>query len=466
MTRPYRVFRHYVQSKGVLLLFGDALLLTGSLYVDEALRGLNLFVPWSDAPHGLPTVTVFVVLGIMSFYLAGSYESNPLQSGKEMLVRVVTAGVVWAMLYLTVGVAVRDEGVAWWGGLPAVLIGTLAVILLRWVFAFLGRTQSFRERVLFLGATPTAERLIRELEANHPGYEILGYVDDRPADQIAFTNGFRVLGTTRQLQDIAATTGVGTIVVCLTERRGTFPVQPILECKLRGIRIEDWPTFYEKLTGRIVVQNLRTSWLVFSEGFNRTLVTRTMKRWIDLLLAGLLLALTGPILLLAAVAVRLNSPGPIFFRQERVGEGGRTFTLLKFRTMVENAEAETGPVWTNDHDPRITGVGRWLRKNRLDEIPQIWNVVRGEMSFIGPRPERPHFVAQLQEKIPYYTERHSIKPGITGWAQVRYQYGASIEDAEEKLQYDLYYVKNMSHFLDALILLSSIQVVLFGKGAR
>jgi sugar transferase (PEP-CTERM system associated) len=466
MTRPYRIFRHYVQSKSLLLFLGDALLLTGSLFLDEALRAMNLFAPWSDAPHGIPTITVFVLLGIMSFYLAGLYESNPLQSGKEMLVRTVTAGIVWGILYLTLGLSVREDNLAWWGGVPAVIIGTLAVILLRGVFAFLVRTEPFRERVLFLGATPTAERLVRELETNHPGYQILGYVDDRPADQLALTNGFRVLGATPQLKDIAAATGVGTIVVCLTERRGTFPLQPILECKLRGIRIEDWPTFYEKLTGKIVVQNLRTSWLVFSEGFNRTLVTRTMKRWIDLVLAGLLLALAGPILLLVAVAIRLNSSGPVFFRQERVGEGGQTFTLLKFRTMVDNAEAESGPVWANDHDPRATAVGCWLRKTRIDEIPQIWNVLKGEMSFIGPRPERPHFVARLQQKIPYYAERHSIKPGITGWAQVRYRYGASIEEAEEKLQYDLYYVKNMSHFLDALILLSSIQVVLFGKGAR
>jgi sugar transferase (PEP-CTERM system associated) len=466
MTRPYRIFQHYVQSKGVLLFLGDALLLTGSLYADEALRGLNLFAPWFDTQHGFPTLIVFVLLGIMSFYLAGLYESNPLQSGKEMLVRAVTAGGVWVILYLTVGFSVRKESGAWWDGSSAVMIGTLAVILLRSVFAFLVRTKRFRERVLFLGVTPTADRLVRELEANHPGYEILGYVDDRPADQLALTNGFRVLGTTRELHNIAATTGVGTIVVCLTERRGTFPLQPILECKLRGIRIEDWPAFYEKLTGKIVVQDLRTSWLVFSEGFHRTLAMRTMKRWIDLVLAGLFLALAGPLLLLVAVAIRLNSPGPIFFRQERVGEGGRTFTLLKFRTMLENAEADSGPVWANEHDPRVTWIGRWLRRTRLDEIPQIWNVFRGEMSFIGPRPERPHFVAQLQEKIPYYSERHSIKPGITGWAQVRYQYGASIEDAEEKLQYDLYYVKNMSHFLDALILCSSIQVVLFGKGAR
>jgi exopolysaccharide biosynthesis polyprenyl glycosylphosphotransferase len=187
---------------------------------------------------------------------------------------------------------------------------------------------------------------------------------------------------------------------------------------------------------------------------------------VDIALSISFLGLGWPILLAVALAIKLDSRGPIFFRQERVGERGRIFTLLKFRTMVQNAEAYTGPVWTVEEDARITRVGGWLRKTRLDEFPQILNVIKGEMSFIGPRPERPHFVAQLQEKIPYYVQRHVIKPGITGWAQVRYSYGATIEDAEEKLQYDLYYVKNMSIFLDMLILLSSIQVVLFGKGAR
>jgi sugar transferase (PEP-CTERM system associated) len=342
----------------------------------------------------------------------------------------------------------------------------MGVIALRWFFWFHASSARLRERVLFLGATPLAERLISELEAKNAGYEILGYVDDRPAQEVALTNGFRVLGQTHQLQEIVTANQAGMIVVALAERRGVFPTQAILDCKLRGIRIEDWPAFYEKLTGKIVVQNLRPSWLVFSEGFARTQVTRLIKRVVDLSLSCLFLALGWPIFLLLAIAIKLDSSGTTFFRQDRVGERGRIFTILKFRTMVENAEALTGPVWATQEDPRTTRVGRWLRKSRLDEFPQILNVLKGEMSFIGPRPERPHFVAQLQDRIPYYAQRHTIKPGITGWAQVRYHYGATVEDAEEKLQYDLYYVKNMSLFLDVLILLSSIQVVLFRQGAR
>jgi sugar transferase (PEP-CTERM system associated) len=311
-----------------------------------------------------------------------------------------------------------------------------------------------------------ADRLISELEKNNPGYKILGYVDDRPSEAISLNNGFRVLGKSQQLQEIVAVNHASTIVVALTERRGTLPMQAIMDCKLRGVRVEDWPGFYEKLTGKIVVQNLRPSWLIFSDGFTRTRFTRLVKRVFDLVLSILFLAVGWPVFLFVAIAIKLDTPGPVLLRQERVGERGRTFTLLKFRTMVENAETLTGPVWATEKDPRITRVGRWLRKIRLDEFPQILNVIKGEMSFIGPRPERPHFVTQLQGKIPYYAQRHTIKPGITGWAQVRYSYGATFEDAEEKLQYDLYYVKNMSLFLDMLILLYSIQVVLFGKGAR
>ena len=448
-----------------MLFLGDLLLVMGSLYAGGVLRLVGIPASWLDVSHSLPAVTVIALLGTLSFYLAGLYETA-LRNRDELILRAATAGGVWGVLYLVLNLSAREPSKTWWCGLPEVALATAAIIALRMVCAFLVRTNPFRERVLFLGATRTAEELIEELEANHPGYEILGYVDDRPADQVALSNGFRVLGTTRQLNEVATSREVGTIVVCLTERRGAFPLKEILECKLRGIRIEDWPAFYEKLTGKIIVQNLRPSWLVFSEGFNRTVVTRSLKRVVDLVLAGLFLVLGWPIFVFVALAIRLDSPGPIFFRQERVGERGRLFTLLKFRTMIQDAEAETGPIWAAENDPRITRVGHWLRKTRLDEFPQIWNVFKGEMSFIGPRPERPHFVVQLQEKIPYYAERHAVKPGITGWAQVRYRYGSTIEDSEEKLQYDLYYVKNMSSLLDIDILLSTIRVVLSGKGGR
>ena len=230
--------------------------------------------------------------------------------------------------------------------------------------------------------------------------------------------------------------------------------------------MDDWPTFYEKVTGKIFIADLRLSWLVFSDGFRTPRITRALKRVMDVAMAVPASALTLALTPLLAILMKLESPGSVFYRQERVGENGRVFVLTKFRTMREDAERDSGPVWTCANDPRITRLGRFLRKIRLDELPQFFNVLKGEMSLVGPRPERPTFVADLQEQIPFYPYRHTVKPGITGWAQVRYQYGASVEDAREKLQYDLYYIKNMSIFLDLLILIQTIQVVMLGRGSR
>jgi len=321
--------------------------------------------------------------------------------------------------------------------------------------------------VLFLGATSLAERVI-EAAKRVQGYgcEVLGYVDDRAPHEIHITNGFRVLGTTKDLQQVVRNARAGTIVVALSQRRGNFPLTEILACKLAGTRVQDWPDFYERATGKVAVDQLRPSWLVFSEGFNRTRITRIVKRACDIILSLALLVGGAPLYALIAILIKLDSRGPILFRQERVGERGRIFNVLKFRTMAGNAEEKTGPVWASENDPRITRVGWFLRRTRLDEFPQIINVLKGDMSLVGPRPERPHFVAQLQQRIPLYSQRHTLKPGITGWAQVKYSYGASVEDALEKLQYDLYYIKNLSMFLDLVILMHSVQVVLFGKGAR
>ncbi len=466
MIRSVRIFSHYVRAKSIALFLGDVLILTVSIYGSQWISLPGLPQVWIGHPPVLPKFTAFVLLGVLTFHVAGLYDYSPNLGRKEVTARVITAAAIWVTLFAAVAYVVPSLRLGRLASFLGFGFGMLGVTCLRWLLSLQTTTDRFSERLLFVGASPVAERLIQELETNNPGYEVVGYVDDRPADEITLNNGFRVLGTTQQLQEIAASVQVGTIVLALPERRGAFPMQALLECKLGGVRIEDWPTFYEKLTGKIFVQNLRPSWLVFSEGFSRTRATSIIKRVVDITLSSVFLALGWPLFILIAIAIKLDSRGSIFLRQERVGERGRTFTLLKFRTMLDDAEALTGPIWATQADPRITRVGRWLRQSRLDEFPQILNVLKGEMSFIGPRPERPHFVARLQEKIPYYAQRHTIKPGITGWAQVRYPYGATIEDAEEKLQYDLYYVKNMSIFLDTLILLSSIQVVLFGKGAR
>lgn len=274
-----------------------------------------------------------------------------------------------------------------------------------------------------------------------------------------------IVGDYTQICSIARAGGVDRIIVALDERRGKFPLEQLLSCRLNGIRVEDGMAFTEQLAGKLSVENLHPSVLIFSDGFKRSAIFKQMKRVFDILASAVGLTLFFPFGLIIALAIRLDSKGPILYRQERVGKDGRIFRLLKFRSMCMDAE-ESGPVWARVNDPRITRVGRMIRKLRLDEIPQMINVLKGEMSFVGPRPERPFFTEQLKIEIPYFSQRHVTKPGITGWAQICYRYGSSKEDALEKLKYDLYYIKHMSLFFDLVIIFETAKIVLLGKGSR
>jgi sugar transferase (PEP-CTERM system associated) len=258
---------------------------------------------------------------------------------------------------------------------------------------------------------------------------------------------------------------VNRIVVGLSDRRGKLPIQELLRAKMAGIRVEDATTTYERVTGKILIDDLRPSWLIFSDGFRVSRITRLMKRSIDLTLSTTMAVLSLPAMALTALAILVEDGQPILYRQERVGENGVTFVLSKFRSMCKDAESGGTPMWATDGDQRVTRVGRIIRTTRLDELPQLWNVIRGDMSFVGPRPERPFFVSELSREIPFYQQRHAVKPGITGWAQVKYRYGASLEDAMEKLRYDLYYIKHLSVFFDLTIVFDTVKVVLFRKGA-
>jgi sugar transferase (PEP-CTERM system associated) len=330
----------------------------------------------------------------------------------------------------------------------------------------LGSYEGLQKRVLVLG-TGLADVIISyEGQQSALPFKILGFLDDDPTAHDYLPPGYDLLGKGKELLGIAEKLRPDILLVAMTNMRGAFPVDEILECRFRGVRVEEWPTFSEKLTGKIFVNSLRPSWLIFADGTVKTSLTETIKRILDVALSGLGLILSAPLLGLAVICIKLDSHGPVFFQQERVGKDGKVFVLYKFRSMQADAERVTGPVWASEDDPRVTRVGHVLRKTRFDEIPQMFNVLIGDMSFIGPRPERPSFVDQLKEKIPFYVLRFSMKPGITGWAQVMYQYGSTVEDAMEKLQYDLYYVKNASIFLDLLILLKSLQVVLLSRGSR
>jgi sugar transferase (PEP-CTERM system associated) len=269
-----------------------------------------------------------------------------------------------------------------------------------------------------------------------------------------------------QICEIAEAERVKNIIVALDEKRGVFPYRALLKCKMRGINIIDGQTFYERIMGRLMVEKINPSWLIFSEGFAKSKFTRAGNRLVGLFMSTVMLILGWPMLVIVAMAIKVDSPGPVLFSQDRVGEFGKIFKLYKFRSMKRGAEEESGPVWASDNDPRITRVGKIIRKLRIDELPQLLNVFKGDMSFVGPRPERPYFVEKLNKSISYYNERSSVKPGVTGWAQIKYPYGASENDALEKLKYDLYYIKNMSILMDVMIIFHTAKIVLLGRGSR
>lgn len=356
--------------------------------------------------------------------------------------------------------------------LPSFLIGqgvfvtglsilTLALLGWRSAYTWVIRQPYLRERVYVLGAGERAKRLVEVLRARQElGMDVVGWagsIDDGSLKRETLANTLRALQKNR---------GVDRVIVAMSDRRGTMPVRELLDLRLSGIKVEEATGLLEKISGKIEVDDLAPSWLIFSEGFRLNPTFLLVRRLIStsVALTGLLLLL--PFLPLIALAVKLTSPGPVLYRQKRVGRYGLVFDCYKFRTMRADAEAEAGPTWAGDGDPRITPVGRVLRRTRLDEIPQLWNVLRGDMGFVGPRPERPEFVEWLSREIPYYHLRHIIRPGLTGWAQVRYQYGASLEESKEKLRYDLYYIKNISLSLDLLIVLHTIKIVLLGRGSR
>lgn len=325
----------------------------------------------------------------------------------------------------------------------------------------LGGRASSQAGLLILGTGPLAQSLVAQLQARQElPYRLSGCL----CHVGTLNSDVSSIGDFKQLEEIVEREHVGCIVVAMSERRGALPIEQLLACKLKGIRVEDGIAFYEKISGRISLEGLTPSFFVFSDGFHWP--SHAIKRGLDLLVSVLGLLLTAPLFVLLPVLIKLTSPGPVFYRQERVGRNGRWFTLLKFRSMQEGAESPGHPVWADENDSRTTSMGRFMRKFHLDEFPQFVNVLRGDMSVVGPRPERPEFVEALRTEIPYYDLRHTIKPGVTGWAQVMFRYGATMKDAAEKLQYDLYYIKHMSVALDCLIILRTIRVVLFGLGAR
>jgi sugar transferase (PEP-CTERM system associated) len=448
----------------VVQILADAALFFGALL-------LAVFIQLS--PYGVDVSTALVPAGVFAAVMMALNASFGIYR-RDMQ---TTFGAMFGrtLLALAVGVPVAYAGFALLpNGEPAqkvmgytVLFALCGLVLVRQSLQ-IGRNIGLgAKRVLIVG-TGAEARLIEDSlrTVRHPRFDVVGFYQTG-GEHCESIDSDRLISRSLALRDVVERLEVKEVIVAVREQRGgVLPLRELLDCRVRGVPVTDISGFYEKVRGEVRIDSLKASWLIYGNGFEQGYVRTLVKRVFDLAASIVLSVIAAPIMLVTAIAIALESPGPIIYRQERVGRGGRLFTVLKFRSMRVDAEKDGVARWASAADPRITRVGRFIRKMRIDELPQLLNVLTGEMSFVGPRPERPSFVSQLKEQIPFYDLRHSVKPGLTGWAQVRYSYGASVDDARTKLQYDLYYVKNHSLFLDFLILIETVRVIVFGEGAH
>ena len=459
----FRIFDHHPHRHLLRGVFADMALMVLTMLGVLALQGHGL----GELLPAMGTQALSLAAGVLAVGTAtGLYQKTsnvtPAQSvGRALLVLLV----MLPLTYLLLGLLPAD--------LPsrpairlAAMAGVTAVVLRRLVATHWGTQPRVRWRVLVFGTGTAAMIVGKTLKASDPNLEIVGYFPG-PNEKDPAVAPDEILSHIKPLTDTARDLDVDEIVVALTERRaGSMPLRALLDCKLIGVKVFDLATHFEKRLGQIRLDFVNAGWLIFGDGFNQGSARTAVKRVFDIVCSTALLALAAPVMAVTALLIKLDSRGPVFYRQERVGANGSTFMVIKFRSMRTDAEKDGTPRWASAQDDRVTRIGHVIRRLRIDELPQLMNVLKGEMSLVGPRPERPFFVDQLTRDIPYFAVRHSVKPGVTGWAQVRYQYGATVEDAQQKLQYDLYYVKNHSLFLDVLVLFETVGVDLTGKGAR
>jgi sugar transferase (PEP-CTERM system associated) len=462
-----RLFKMYVKVPVMLLALIEGALLVFAPYLAAALRFDSELPRWA-VPAGklLPTALVFAFFGLVSLFAFGLYSVRQRSSFGGMLVRVTAAVLNAAALSVVAYYVFPSLEIG--RGLLAVTaaVSVIALVATRLLFERIVDQEVFKRRVLVYGAGRRAASLLElRRRTDTRGFRVVAFVPAEGDHVTAAAN--RLTERPADLFRWSLDNTIDEIVVAMDDRRRSFPMHEFLECRMAGIEICELPTFLERETGKVRLDVLNPSWIIFGEGFRASPLQRALERGFDLLASLMLLILAAPLMLLATIAIRIEDgwKAPVFYRQRRVGRFSEPFDVLKFRSMSVDAESN-GAVWAVKDDPRVTRVGAIMRKTRIDELPQLMNVLRGDMSFVGPRPERPEFVAQLEQKIPYYRERHTVKPGITGWAQLCYPYGSSEKDAMEKLQYDLYYVKNRSLLFDLAILVQTVEVVLWGKGAR
>jgi len=449
-----RIFDQYIPIRKIAFFFLESIFIGGMVILGAYLRFLGEPATFYHYEFLVLKALLIVACVQLSLYY--------FDLGIRLLQSLGVSSILLAFLYYLFPLLIIGRGIFF------ISLGFMGLVIVSWrtLYNHILKTRQLDQRIMIVGLGPLAKSIAKEIvERMDTGFEVVGFITDNPDRVGEKLVNPSIIGDQSQILDIAIKERVDRIIVALEERRGKFPDTQLLGCKMRGITVEEGIQFYEHLTGRLQVESLRPSSLIFSEGFRKSKLTMWMKRISGFILSLIGLILFSPLILIISILIKIDSSGPVFYKQERVGENGKAFKLLKFRSMIESAESK-GPAWAGKNDERITRIGRWIRKWRLDELPQLVNVLRGDMSFVGPRPERAYFVEKLREEIPFYDQRFFVKPGITGLAQVKYQYGASKEDALEKLRYDLYYIKNLSSLFDLLIIFETIKVVLSGKGAR
>lgn len=464
-----RVFNHHMHSSFYWLAMIDAILFVLSFYAGTYLYFLAEPGSFQNYIDQIPSrAALFAAVSVICLAAMGLYEPRMREGTSGILLRTgggfAAAAVVMAAIFYVLPELHLWRGIYFYTAVTAFT----ANLLSRSAFTALTHREEFKSRVLVYGAGHAASTITNSMRrrADRQGFTIVGFV--RVGGEESKIKNERVINLRQPLAEYTRQTEIDQVVIALDDKRESLPMEELFDCRLRGVDVYDLVTFFEREAGKILVDFATPGWMAFTEGFKRSPASKIVKRGFDLVASFLLLMFSWPIMLLAALAIWLEDgfKAPVFFRQTRVGLNGKTFHVLKFRSMSVDAEGDGKARWATQNDSRVTRVGNFIRRTRIDELPQILNVLAGDMAFIGPRPERPEFVKELSDRIPYYNARHCVKPGITGWAQLCYPYGASENDARQKLQFDLYYVKNHSIFLDFMICLTTVEVVLFGKGAR
>jgi sugar transferase (PEP-CTERM system associated) len=454
-----RIFSSYVPARSLVLLFGEIATICLSFTLAIVISfGDESRLVLANQQVILKILSVVVLAFLCSHYLE-LHDPRRLHSQGEIRSRILILVGILSFVLAGISYVFPEFKIGRYVFLTGLFILALAWMSWRWVYVHLISLRALRERVYVLGDGERAGRICEAIESRSElGMDLVGVQSSGQ-----YLNSHSLAETLRDLRERQA---VDRVIVALADRRSVMPVNELLDIRLRGIRVDDGTSILEKVSGKIEIDELRPSWMIFGDGFRLTQRHWFLRRLISTSLALMLSLVTLPLIPIIALLIRLTSRGPIFYKQKRVGLRGESFDCFKFRTMKSDAEADSGPTWASDEDPRITRVGKFLRRSRLDEIPQIWNVLRGDMAFVGPRPERPEFVAKLAKEIPYYSVRHALRPGITGWAQINYGYGSSVEEAKEKLRFDLYYIRNVSVMLDLLIVFYTLRAVIIGRGVR